>query len=49
MRKFVSITGGFMKRYIVFTGIAIGATIMAVGAMIVVGVSEISDKLIWRK
>ena len=38
-----------MKRYIVFTGIVIGATIMVAGAMIVVGVSEISDKLIWRK
>ena len=38
-----------MKRYIVFTGIVIGATIMAVGATIVVVVSEISDKLIWRK
>lgn len=38
-----------MKRYIIFTGIAIGATIMAVGAAIVGTVSYIGDKLIWRK
>jgi len=38
-----------MKRYIIFTGIAIGATIMAVGAAIVGTVSYIGDKLIRRK
>ena len=38
-----------MKRYIVFTGIAIGATIMVVGASIVGVVSYIGDKLIGRK
>ena len=38
-----------MKRYIVFTGLAIGATIMAVGVGIVVAVSAVGDKLDWRK
>ena len=38
-----------MKRYIIFTGIAIGATIMAVGAAVVGAVSYIGDKLIGRE
>jgi len=38
-----------MKRYIVFTGLVIGATIMAVGVGIVVAVSAIGDKLAWEK
>jgi len=38
-----------MKRYIVFTGIMVGATIMAIGASIVGAVSYIGDKLIGRK
>jgi len=38
-----------MKRYIVFTGIMIGATIMAVGASIVGAVRYLGDKLIGRE
>lgn len=38
-----------MKRYIVFTGIVIGATIMVAGASIVGAVSYIGDKLIGRE
>lgn len=38
-----------MKRYIVFTGIVIGATIMAIGASIVGAVSFVGDKLIGRE
>lgn len=38
-----------MKRYIVFTGIMIGATIMAVGASIVGAVSYLANKLIGRE
>lgn len=38
-----------MKRYIVFTGLVIGATMMAVGAAVVGAVSYIGDKLIGRE
>ena len=38
-----------MKRYIVFTGLVIGATIMVVGVGIVVAVSAVGDKLDWKK
>ena len=38
-----------MKRYIVYTGLVIGATIMAVGVGIVVAVSAVGDKLAWKK
>jgi fucose permease len=38
-----------MKRYIIFTGIMVGATIMAIGASIVGAVSYLGDKLIGRE
>lgn len=38
-----------MKRYIVFTGIMIGAAIMTVGAAVVGAVSYLGDKLIGRE
>jgi len=38
-----------MKRYIVFTGIVAGATIMLIGAAVVGAVSYIGDKLIGRE
>ena len=38
-----------MKRYIVFTGLVIGATIMAVGVGIVVAVCAVGDKMVWKK
>lgn len=44
-----NLQGYEMKRYIVFTGIVIGVTIMVAGASIVGAVSYIGDKLIGRE
>jgi len=38
-----------MKRYIVFTGIMAGATIMLIGAAVVGAASYLGEKLIGRK